>query len=86
MSSLQTHPFTVGAIHESTTFNTIFNTFVTITSTSTYNIAKGGLEMLGNCCLNILISLILGAVFGILVGIGTIVITPAILFWIIFGI
>ena len=42
--------------------------------------------MLGNCCLNILISLILGAIFGILIGIGTITITPVILFWIIFGI
>ena len=42
--------------------------------------------MLGNCCLNILVSLILGAIFGILVGIGTITITPVILFWIIFGI
>ena len=41
--------------------------------------------MLGNCCLNILVSLILGAIFGILVGIGTITITPVILFWIIFG-
>lgn len=42
--------------------------------------------MLGNCCLNILVSLILGAIFGILIGIGTITITPVILFWIIFGI
>ena len=42
--------------------------------------------MLGNCCLNILLSLILGAIFGILIGIGTITITPVILFWIIFGI
>lgn len=42
--------------------------------------------MLGNCCLNILLSLILGAIFGILIGIGTITITPLILFWIIFGI
>ena len=41
--------------------------------------------MLGNCCLNIVVSLILGAIFGILVGIGTITITPVILFWIIFG-
>ena len=42
--------------------------------------------MLGTCCLNILVSLILGSIFGILVGIGTITITPAILFWIIFGV
>ena len=42
--------------------------------------------MLGNCCLNILLSVALGAVFAILIGIGTITITPAILFWIIFGI
>ena len=42
--------------------------------------------MLGNCCLNILLSLILGAIFGILIGIGTITIAPVILFWIIFGI
>lgn len=41
--------------------------------------------MLGNCCLNILVSLILGAVFGILVGIGTITITAPVLFYIIFG-
>lgn len=42
--------------------------------------------MLGNCCLNILVSIILGAIFAILIGIGTVTITPAILFWIIFGV
>ena len=42
--------------------------------------------MLGTCCLNILVSIILGAIFAILVGIGTITITPIILFWITFGI
>lgn len=42
--------------------------------------------MLGNCCLNILISVILGAILALLVGLETISITPVILFWIIFGI
>ena len=42
--------------------------------------------MLFNCCLTILIGIVLAAIFTILVAIGTIAITTPILYWVIFGI